>query len=293
MKIMMLGHSGVGKTTFMACMYAMLQDERGGFFVQAREQAVHDSMIELATNVVNGGAYPAPTASKSNYDLVLFHDSDPVFGFEWVDYRGNALNESGTAEREALLQEINGSDGLILFFDGTQLEKGVGPARKTVGDLQYLLTQAVNNQERVVPVAIVVTKVDLVEDGEKVFEGVKPLCEIIAASSHIHGALIFTGCGEKLLYNVEKPTLFVLHKGIFSALTQMRTAFEAEFAAAERLGNQSNILDDISSWWSGTSSYTDLANRRINEGNEIVRLHNRMVDPANGLKELLNDITMF
>jgi energy-coupling factor transporter ATP-binding protein EcfA2 len=292
-KIMMLGHSGVGKTTFMACMYAMLQEERGGFCVQAREQAVHDSMIELALNVVRGGAYPAPTASKSSYDLVLFHNREAVFGFEWVDYRGNALNESATSDLSSLLEEINSADGLILFFDGTELEKGGQAARAAAGRLQYLLTQAVNTQERVIPVAIVITKTDLLSDPDKAVAGVRGLCEIIAASRTIHGALIFTAAGEQLLHNVEKPTLFVLHKGISGALMQMRAKFEEEFKEARRLEGNANVIDDISSWWSGTSSWTDLARRRFAEGNQIVELHNQLVDPANGLKELLTDVTMF
>lgn len=293
MKIVMLGHSGVGKTTFMACMYAMLQRDIGGFSVQAADVSTHERLLAIAIAVLEG-RYPDATTHKSSYDLILFYKEEAFFGFEWIDYRGNALNESGShSDMQELQQSLEHADGIIAFFDGVALAKGGRPAREAVGRLMVLLQQAINSDDRLIPTALVITKVDLLEEPDKAIEPVLPLGKAIAQSKTVHGALIFTGCGEGFAFNVEKPTLFVLHKGIIGALMNMRAELQAKQEKARDYADRATAWDWITSKWEGLPTFGEMAEREMATVNAMIERHNELVDPANALKDTLTDIEMF
>jgi energy-coupling factor transporter ATP-binding protein EcfA2 len=292
MKILMLGHSGVGKTTFMACMYASLQADTGGFTVTT-DSSTHERLMRMAKNV-SKGIYPAPTAQMSGYDLALLHEGDEVVDFEWIDYRGGALNESGShAEMAELKDVLESADGIIAFLDGPTLAAGGRAAREIVGRIMVLVQHAIAEDDRIIPIALVITKADLISSLKEVYKPLYPLGEAIAASRTVHGALILTACGRGVAENIEKPTLFVLHKGLLGALFRMREAFEAKNARAAQYESKAGFWDWIDSRLSGVPTYGDMAQSAYREANDMIDRYNSLVDPVNALSETLADIETF
>ena len=73
MNILMLGHSGVGKTTYMASMYGLMQAGVERFSLASKYIRDHDDLVSLARDI-QCGAYPPQTAIKSSYDFYLKYD---------------------------------------------------------------------------------------------------------------------------------------------------------------------------------------------------------------------------
>ena len=59
----MLGHTGVGKTTYLASLYGSLQREVEGFSLSTSKSRDHDRLIQLA-NTIGKGEYPLSTDQK-------------------------------------------------------------------------------------------------------------------------------------------------------------------------------------------------------------------------------------
>lgn len=57
MDIVMLGHSGVGKTSYVSLMYAAMRDGIQGFGLCAREETRHEELTATAEEVLRG-RYP-------------------------------------------------------------------------------------------------------------------------------------------------------------------------------------------------------------------------------------------
>src|SRR5260221_12961972 len=124
MKIIMLGHAGVGKTTYMASMYGTLQNPINGFSLRTNEFGHHSELIQ-AFNDIRQGRYPAPTTQRALYDFSLLFQGNAVFPFQWVDYRGGALLERKERSEQAqqLIREMKEADGIILFCDADPRER--------------------------------------------------------------------------------------------------------------------------------------------------------------------------
>lgn len=294
MHITMLGHSGAGKTTFMACMYAVLQNEVGGFCVNAQDSSDHDRLIEIANHLVEIGDYPAPTDQRDSYRLWLLHGDDPILDFTWVDYRGNALNEStSSAAARDLREDLQASDAILAFFDAKALANSKRRRNRDVGRMISLLGKALGEVDYPMPVALTVTKADLVDDLHSAVETLQPLIETIARSQWIQGAFIPTACGRDLIDGVQLPTLFSLHVGIHARLERLSEEIPKMLADAQSYESKSGYLDSILSWLKRESSWNQLAQRRYSAAKEQVEVHNRLVEPANALGKYLDDITRF
>jgi hypothetical protein len=156
-----------------------------------------------------------------------------------------------------------------------------------------LLQDAINSEDKLMPVALVITKADQLDGPDKAVEPIIPLGKAIGQSKTVHGALIFTGCGEGFAFNVDKPTLFVLHKGVMARLVNMRNEFQAKQRKAHGYAERASIFDWVSSRLEGLPTYGDMAEREMREANAMIDRFNELVDPANALKETLTDIEMF
>ena len=191
MKIVMLGHSGVGKTTYVASMYKRMQEPVGGLSVRAEQPTDHQHLLKLAAGI-RAGAYPDATASWRQYELVLrrrrwlfFHDD--VYPFRWVDYRGGALfDQSDEEDAQQLEEDLESATGILAFFDITALHNLAH--RRELGRLTVLLTRALSGVTRPVPVAMVLTKSDLVARvTDAHFQPLAQLATMIRASQHVVG----------------------------------------------------------------------------------------------------------
>ena len=70
MKIVMLGHSGVGKTSYMYSMYGAMQNPYNGFTLSTQDQPDHNRFLNIYRNIIKG-RYPNPTDQSEEYNFWL------------------------------------------------------------------------------------------------------------------------------------------------------------------------------------------------------------------------------
>jgi hypothetical protein len=109
MQLALLGQSGVGKTTFIASVYGLMQAEKG-LGLAAESGRDHEELM-VAFRAIQDGRYPPATAARSEYNFALTHADERVFPFLWTDYRGGALRDrSESADAVALQQDVDDHD---------------------------------------------------------------------------------------------------------------------------------------------------------------------------------------
>src|SRR5947209_7969630 len=141
MKILMLGHTGVGKTTYMASMYGTLQTQINGFSLRATNSNHHRELLRMS-NDIRRSIYPDGTLHRKQYDFSLQYQGRNVFPFEWVDYRGGALVERQRDSEEArrLVSELREVEGIMLFCACDVMAKA--SAARQVGRMMSLVGEA-------------------------------------------------------------------------------------------------------------------------------------------------------
>ena len=216
MNILMLGHSGVGKTTYMASMYGLMQAGVERFSLASKYIRDHDDLVSLARNI-RRGAYPAQTAVKSRYEFWLRYDGQRFFPFTWSDYRGGALGErSSSDDARQLIWDLGRCDGILVFCDSEQAASRRGAGRG-IRRMTNLIGEALSQVKRPIPIGIVFTKCDLVEETDecikRMWASVEGLHQVVDVSEYLFGAVIPVACGPKP-ENIELPLLFLLYCGV-------------------------------------------------------------------------------
>jgi GTPase SAR1 family protein len=291
MKIVMLGHTGVGKTTYIASMYGALQTPINGFSLKARDSD-DATALQLLSDQISNGYFPTKTAVRKKYKFSLCFNRRPCFNFTWLDYRGGALREGSTSSDKAyLIQQLSAAHGVLVFIDSTATDN---PQRRDeIGIMTNLLGRALANVESRMPVGLVFTKADLVDEvSDEAYELVDGLREAIAASSTLLGTIIPIACGP-FPSLVEMPLLFLLRTSIISRHNSLvEKANEAMTKAAEHQ-NQANILNDIWCVFTDGLSERDRARLAAQAAQNHLRASKRLLKPAKRLNRYLESLTIF
>lgn len=213
MKIVMIGHTGVGKTTYMASMYGSMQSSVNGFSLRAADASDHAKLLTMFQEIACN-RYPPPTDQRGEYDFHLLYEGDKVFPFHWMDYRGKAITETqASAEAQHLLRDVKEADGIMLFCDSDAMAHGRARSNQ-IGRMTSLVTQGLQEVSRPVPLVIVLTKADLVPAlDDNLLEALSGLITATKASQNVLGTLVQVACGAHG-FNVDLPLLFALHIGI-------------------------------------------------------------------------------
>lgn len=248
MKIIMLGHTGVGKTTYMASMYGTLQTPINGFSLLTQNTTRHTELLKEFRNI-RQGRYPLATAIRDQYDFSLVFQGKPVFPFQWVDYRGGALTERQDTSPEAqrLVSDLCEADGILMFCDSDP--KVRTRVKSQIGRMITLVGQAVRKGDKALIIAIIFTKADLIDElDDEMIEPLQGLLDAIARSKAHIATLLPVACGSQLI-NAEAPVLFALHFGILfqtirllSAIDYYQALEKAYTTKGETLGG---IVSDI------------------------------------------------
>ena len=266
MKILMLGHSGVGKTTYMASMYGVLQTPVAGFSIRATRGDDHERLLKLYKEILLG-KYPKPSNQRDSYPLRLRYHNEDVLSFDWADYRGGALVEraSESAQARALHADLQSADAVLAFFDCSELANG-NRCLAEIRRMIVLLSGAVESIGHPLPLGLVLAKADLVTELSNCKEPLQGLMESIRASNHIIASLIPIACGYQS-YAVELPALFALHFGLTQRVRRLGEQVDA--MAAERDKMRSNVdtffdfaIDWIDSKLSDQSTWGELADAK-------------------------------
>lgn len=293
MKIIMLGHSGVGKTTYMASMYGSLQNTRG-FGLRAENWRVHETLLAAAEQIGNG-CYPPPTDQRTKYKFKLTFDGKPFFKFKWVDYRGGALLEgSSSRDAAALTQDLSGADGILMFIDGAQVLH-----RSTsfqVGRMMSLIAQAIDNLDHQIPLAIVITKSDRIEDHpnlrRQLVSTLSGLRAAVEASDKTFGAFIPVSCG-RLQRHVHLPVLFTLNIAIRALAIRLSGRIQEHTTRQAYFTENAGIFDDIVSNLLSVKSHRNLASEEYMKARQASQALEPLLAPAEALQIELADLEIF
>jgi hypothetical protein len=296
MRITMLGHSGVGKTTYMAAMYDQLQQPINGFSLKADDNDDHRRLKALAKDLMRG-IYPKPSDQRAEYDFALHFEGEHVWPFVWVDYRGGALTERSTSQQKMeLLSDLKRADGVMLFYDAPALVKGRVRSSE-IGTMMTLTVQALQNSSQVKPVVILMTKADLLDDlNSDIIKPLEGLMEAIAANQKVLATLIPVACGQERI-NVELPVLFALRMGIMIRVTELHQTIQRIRAEGQFWIDRGNTLGgffgDLFNTVVGEKTTGDRAREIYRKAVIEAEKHDKLVDPANALNQYLDGLPVF
>jgi energy-coupling factor transporter ATP-binding protein EcfA2 len=248
MKVVMIGHTGVGKTTYMAALYGAMQHSLRGFRLRAKDADDHRRLLNLA-HAIDEGHYPASTDQRSEYLFSLRHNDDEVIQFKWSDYRGQAIRESGKTSEQArkLQHDLKDADGLMLFCDSEALANGETQANQ-LGRLISLAQYALRDIETPMALAVVLTKSDSIPDySAEMIEYFRGLISAVVASETVSGALIPTACGVQSA-NVHIPLFFIIHSIVALQAEQAAREIERTAQYAQDLDSSSRGLGGALGW---------------------------------------------
>ncbi|MEI6605221.1 MAG: hypothetical protein WCP35_07915 [Verrucomicrobiota bacterium] len=268
----MLGHSGVGKTTYMASAYYGLNNgplffrkkDFFGFGVSSKTNADHNRLLELGKRI-SKGVYPSATDQRTNYDFwltfvrpgIIFNKRENLQQFVWSDYRGGALQEK-TSTSEAvtlLLQDLSEADAIIVFADADALQvSGAVNVHKEIQRLSSILIRAVTEASKSISVVIAFTKVDLLPKSRSINNDIlshfNGLFDIIKASDKIIGTYLSVSCGEQP-HNTHYPLLFVLSCHYCMRYYELQTKVLQLKIDSDEARKKAEKYEDRSSEWLG------------------------------------------
>jgi Double-GTPase 2 len=297
-KIVMLGYSGAGKTTYVSLMYAEMQEGVCGFRVRANDGAHHRQLMADA-KAIRGGTYPAATHRRTSYDLVLSYNGSEVMPFSWRDHRGGAISgrTSDGQDVAELNQDLLDSDAIVMFIDGAELVNDPRAARM-VGHLSSHILRALHSREELlIPLVIATTKCDLIDLGDARVRSAldAPLQELVSAiraSRHIQGTVMRISCGTSPV-NVIQPVLFTLRFGVIGMGMRLAAAAQYYGEAAQAAASRDTMRDRITARRRRAQNSGSLAAQfRLNAERAYQDLL-VLIPPAEGLDKLLQDVESF
>jgi energy-coupling factor transporter ATP-binding protein EcfA2 len=288
MRIVEIGHEGVGKTTFIACMYSALQQEIEGFTLRAAQTSDHHRLIRLATKI-EGGKYPAPTDQRGEYSFYLQYQRKDIFPFTWADYRGGAIRETQSSEQARLLQQdLKQADGILMFCDCQALVKR-DARRNQIGRMTALITNALKNRDRPIALAAVLTKADLVDDlSDEDFSPLLGLAEAIKVSKFIASMMIPVVCGAESI-NVHIPPLFVLYIGVCLQAAHLAKEIEEHQHMATYYEQQTygfgGFLTEIWDSVQGNITYRERTQQKVQQAISKYKELEKIIEPVKALEK--------
>lgn len=295
MKIVELGHSGVGKTTYMASMYGALQNRINGFSLRARDSSDHDRLFSLAT-AIKTNRYPAATEQRSEYDFDLQYQGNNALLFCYADYRGKAIRESSDSDEARLLQrDLSEADGIMLFCDCQALVRGDSRINE-IRRMTALVSNALKSLDHPISLAIVLTKVDLVgEFPENLLASFESLITAIESSNLVKGALIPVACSSEPI-NVEMPLLFALQSGVASEVNSLNELIKEYTSSAKYWKKRSESIVGAGRWlWDslvGNTTEAEKAQREMEKAQKKRQELDPIIRPANALSQYVQQLPL-
>lgn len=174
MNILMVGHSGSGKTSFMAGMYKYLGEDKDGYGISAKND-FQKALLRRMAQDLDRGDYPSGTDVQSCYEFAFTVFGDELVPFNWIDYRGGILLSDDPDDRDIdqFMDAIQKADALVVFLDGQKL---VQPGAKWNMEYDILLSCIERslsvNHKSWFPISFVITKCDMLHEGVS-FHGLK------------------------------------------------------------------------------------------------------------------------
>jgi GTPase SAR1 family protein len=260
-KIVMLGTSGAGKTSYLLGMYAIMQTGVQGFTLSAQDMDLDLELTERwekLISVTGDERWPTPNAAAmEHYGFDFSYGFHPLIKFEWLDYRGLALSDRSTEQDvQDLVKYLSESQCLFLCISGEYLVEPITP--KTVRELksdrmnqfiqQYISSNKQPTNQNPFPIAIVITKYDLCHhrNRDEIIADVQKLFQALFTPNGGWLAMICpVSLGKELcndLHNANITPVNVHLPVVFAVYAQLR-AYGIRFKAQrDRLSQSINAI---------------------------------------------------
>lgn len=174
MKITMLGNKGAGKTTFMLAMYAIMSEGVNGFSLCTEDLDDDIDIIDEWENLLHGEGEERWPKANNEADFINhsfnfnYAVTNNLIKFDWVDYRGGALDEkekeSDSKDVAKIHQRLKESDCIFICVSGEYLKETSNKTKLARESGARRIKKLISNafQEKThIPIVIVVTKYDL------------------------------------------------------------------------------------------------------------------------------------
>lgn len=259
MKILMIGHSRSGKTSFMAGLYKLYGDDPEGFGLWMSDSSKKANLKKMGDNIARG-YYPAGTDIASEYKFWLQYDNELLIPFDWYDYRGGALSETSKTSPDAqrLIEQIDIADALIVFLDGEKIvDMEDDDLEEEYDVLLWAIQKSISNRATngsYFPISFVITKGDLYQTYEPLYTspGLKyfmPILKNVSQSDVAAGMIGVVEVSKDGINNVFFPLIFSLYYGMHHYINERVSSINAEIDRYNNL--DPGLLDDIGSFLFG------------------------------------------
>ncbi|MCL6590902.1 MAG: hypothetical protein K6U80_13240 [Firmicutes bacterium] len=282
MKLAMLGHSGVGKTSLIAAMYGTLQSPKQGFTLSAQSKIDHDLLSAFQS--LKQGKYPPQSYQREVYYMRLKHNNIKVMSFDIIDYRGGILTEFETStEQNNVLTDISTADSIILFADSYNILYNKEIAFET-NILSDLVASALEKCRYRKAISIVFTKTDLIDNStfDKVRSPLEKLIGNVFHSDNAIGTIFRTSVGMKM-NNVEFPILYCICSMLIDYHNDIVRKRNELVEDANRYNSKISFTDWIDSKLAGTSTYREMRDDKLAE---VRKLDKQLADLKNHFTSL-------
>lgn len=193
-KITVIGFTSSGKTCYLAGMYDAMSYGIKNFSLIEHEPEQDIYLQKLWEDISNSQErqWPVPNDAKRTYSFALCHSFEPVIDFEWLDYPGGALTDLGFGLLDEIKSQLADSSCLLVLINGESFayDGSFRDARRpritanSAEDYQNIVKRNLKLNKDLVaikklseiglelnkrgqhlpPIALVVTKSDLIED---------------------------------------------------------------------------------------------------------------------------------
>lgn len=276
-KITMLGTKGAGKTCFLLGMYAKMRQGIRGFTFATQNPDLDLDLSDRWSRLVNEQGdkrWPQPNDNEiKNYEFNFSYGFRKLLGFDWIDYRGGALDDySQEADVDILYKQVRNSASLFLCVSGEDLAKSrsiqqISDKVHTASINRFFST--LEEKEERPSVAVVITKYDYCRerDKEEILELVQELFSPLFADGAgwlvtICPVSLGNGLAEDLASgeidpkNIHLPVAFAIYSEFKQQLVELDDQISRTKEANQRLGR---------------SVFGRLFNRSAMEGNDSQR----------------------
>jgi hypothetical protein len=262
--VVMLGHSDVGKTTYISSMYQAMQRGARGFTLQAALDRDHRKLTFDADEILRG-RFPAASDRAAQYPMMLRHAGRDIFPVTWHDHRGGALRENTWSRQTAtLLHRLETADGFLLFGDAPGLLDRSN--RSALRATQDLVTQVLRvlpeRRGRATPLVIVITKVDLVnltdQELARAATPFKALTEAVREVADVHLTIAPVASGP-VPRGILRPALWTLCFGLIERSRQLGATVGTRLSAARAAAQQDTVMSRVKSALGATPAATPQA----------------------------------
>lgn len=293
MKIVMIGDSAVGKTTFMMSTYGLMREgEIKGFRVQCQNQQADKKLMRAYNDFRSDGVYPPATVQMSSYDYDFYSDNEWVMNFSLTDIRGESIHDYDV---NALSNELREADAMMLFLNGYDILNGKDVSEQ-IDDIYMLMNNCFVPDNRSKIVMVIFAQMDRVgqlteEHLEILNSTVAELKEITDRNADIYYRVVPTACSLDCMMDLDFAMVTLMLFGYKGDVLKRRQEMEEEFESIERqygkgfLREVKEVVLEV--FWQDKERRQ--ARARYAELEKQIPVFNQMVEKFNRLYKFIDD----